>query len=149
MKYKFLIVLIAVILTAGCASFGSGPSQEETLKAVTMINSGGAVLLIENSGVPFIFDGEILVRRGDMESVWTNLNANGFQISGSRVISLAPVSDQSYAAFAETEEMRVFFKKYVDSSASLAKIRADSGVFYLLLGTEVDDYPQLLGITGF
>ena len=51
--------------------------------------------------------------------------------------------------FAETDEMMIFFDKYIGRSARIAEIRTVSGIFILILGNEVDGYPQILGITGF
>ncbi len=144
-----MFVIAAVILTAGCATLNSGSSNSEALEAVSLINEGNAETLIGNSSIPFIFESEILFRQGDVDAVWLNLTAGGFTIPGAEVLSLKRVDEQSCLVFAGSEEMRVFFAKYVDPKASVAEIKSGARVYRLLLGKAVDGVPQLLGITGF
>ena len=149
MRHIYLVAAVFVLFIASCATVDIGSSYEREQKAVSMVNEGSTALLVDNTAVPFVFEGEILLRRSDIEAVWENLAANGFSIQNPEIIRSKRVRADTYMTFAETEEMRMYFGKYIGPSTTVVEIRAANGEFRLLIGADVEGYPQLLGITGF
>jgi hypothetical protein len=117
-------------------------------KAVSLINQGDAPALTESSAVPFVFDGEILLRASDVGAVWRNLSINGFRLDSEGVMGTSRVDDTTYQVFSEADEMRIFFSKYVPSGSVLGTVQSGGKTYYLLLGRMSGGYPQLLGIAG-
>ena len=148
MKTKNLFVLTAAIVVAGCATLGSGFITRDFERAVAIINAHDANELIQNSSAPFIFESEMLLRKSDVEAVWRNLSKNRFELVNPVVAETKKIDESTYMVFSESEEMKVFFYKYIPEGSTLGRIDTDNGTFYLLIGRGADGYSALLGITG-
>ena len=143
------VLLVSIgILVSGCATLGVGSSQSPVEKAISLINTGDVDALVEMSVLPFVFDREILMRVGDIETLWGNLSENSFGIDGVRKIETSQVSADSYRLFSDAQEMSFFFQKYVETDSYTARITSNSGNFILLLGKMSAGYPQILGLSG-
>lgn len=140
-------VVVMVVVLAGCATLAGGAGNVG--KAVSLINQGDADMLTQNSAVPFIFEGELLLRRSDVASVWRNLSINGFRLSEDDLLQVGTVDDTTYRVFSDADEMRVSFAKYVPPGSTLGRVSSGGKEFHLLLGQVSGGYPQILGITGF
>ena len=149
MTGKTFLILAAVITIAGCATLSAGFAARDVEKAVALINSQDASELNRHSSAPFLFDGEMLFRGSDVEAVWRHLSENGFELNNPIIAETTKSDDATYKVFSESQEMEIFFKKYIPAGSTLGRIDTDSGTFYLLLGRGVAGYPAILGITGF
>ncbi len=146
---KTFLILSTVITIAGCATFGAGYAARNVQKAVELINSKNALELSRHSSTPFLFDGEMLLRHSDVEAVWRHLSENDFELKNPIIAETATTDDSTYKIFSESQEMEIFFRKYIPDNSTLAKIYTEDGEYHLLLGRAVDGYPAILGITGF
>ncbi|MEJ2446596.1 MAG: hypothetical protein P8Y37_01435, partial [Anaerolineales bacterium] len=97
---------------------------------------------------PFIFEREILFRPVDTQAVWRNLVENGFMLADPVITRVGGVDDNTYKIFADSDEMKILFKKYVPEKSTLALIETAGGTYQLLLGNGTRGYPSILGITG-
>ena len=95
-----------------------------------------------------MLDGGILLRQADVNAAWSNLKVAGFRIGAPKVVSIAKIDADSYKAFADTMDARVFFKKYLDKSSSLVALDSSDGRYYLILNREVKGYPRVQGFKG-
>ena len=148
MKGKIFWVLAAVIVFTGCATLSAGIAARDVERAVGLINSRDAFELKRHSSVPFIFDGEMLLRGSDVEAVWHNLSENGFELKNPVIAETKKSDERTYKVFSDSQEMEIFFRKYIPAGSTLGRIDTDDGIFYLLLGRGVDGYTAILGITG-
>ncbi len=146
---RIAILLVSVgIFMSGCATFGVGSLRSSVEKAISLINAGDVDALVTMSVLPFVFDREILMRAGDVKTLWGNLSENGFGIEGVRDIETSQVTADSYRLFSDAQEMVFFFHKYVEADAYIARIVSNSGNYILLLGKMNAGYPRILGISG-
>jgi hypothetical protein len=141
------LAMFAAAALTGCATLGGGAGNVG--KAVSLINQSDAELLTQNSAVPFIFEGEVLLRRSDVAAVWRNLSINGFRLSEEDVFDAGNIDDTTFRIFSDAEEMRVFFSKYVPFGSTLGRIKSGGKEYHVILGNVSGGYPQILGITGF
>ena len=146
-SFVCLLVLIGILLS-GCATLGTGSSQRSVEKGISLINSGDVRTLMEHTAIPFVFDGEILMRSGDVRILWENLGNNDFAIEDVSGITTSPVSADSFRLFSDAKEVEFFFQKYVPEETYTANITSSSGDFVMLFGEMEDGYPQILGIAG-
>ena len=142
MTGKTFLILGAVITIAGCATLGAGYAARDVEKAVELINTQNASELSRHSSAPFLFDGEMLLRRSDIEAVWLHLTENGFKLKNPVITETTKSDDATYKVFLESQEMEIFFRKYIPADSTLGRIDTDDGVFYLLLGRGVDGTPR-------
>jgi hypothetical protein len=149
MKWTTLLVLAVVVGITGCATLGAGFAARDVEKAVGLINSQDGFELSRHSSAPFLFEGEMLLRDSDVDAVWHNLSENGFELENPIIVETSKSDETTYMVFSDTEEMEIFFRKYIPEGSTLGKIGTDNGTFYILLGRGVDGYPSILGITGF
>ena len=153
MKGKILalatITAIGGVAVTGCATFGTGSARGSVGKVVSLINMGEAEPLTESSAVPFVFEGEVLLRPSDVKAVWRNLSINGFHLDKPEIMETVEIDETSYRVFADTFEMKTYFRKYVPTGSTLSKVESGGKEYFLLLGKVSEGYPEILGITGF
>jgi len=149
MKGNALFVIAAMICITGCATLSAGFAARDVEKAVGLINSQNASELGRHSSTPFLFEGEMLLRSTDVAAVWINLSENGFELKNPVIAETSLADETTYRVFSESEEMEIFFSKYIPEDSILGRIDTDDGTFHILLGRGVDGYPAILGITGF
>jgi hypothetical protein len=149
MKAKSLFIIVSAILIAGCATLGTGFAARDFERAVAIINSQDAGGIIQNTSAPFVFESEMLLRQSDVEAVWSHLSENGFELVNPIVTETNKIDDSTYRVFSESEEMRIFFSKYIPKGSALGRVDTDNGTFYLLIGRGADGYSAILGITGW
>lgn len=148
MKNVAALLMCAGVILSGCATFGTGSSQTPVDGVISMINSGDAGTLVEASALPFVYDGEIIMRVGDIETLWKNLSRNDFRIDDVRKIETAQISASSFRLFSPSKEMEFFFQRYVPDDAYTARLSRNSGDFILLLGEVDTGVLQILGMSG-
>lgn len=122
------------------------PQREGSVeKAIDLINSGDAELLTAQSQLPFLFDAEIIMLERDLQSLWKNLSEAHFKMESPEIEYLGPAGRYSYPPFADSMEVRTFFKKYLPEKASIVRITAENGEFFLLLGPKDKGAPTFIG----
>ena len=149
MKGKTFLILAAAVFITGCATLSAGFAARDVEKAVGLINSQDAAELSRHSSTPFLFDGEMLLRGSDIDAVWLHLSENGFKLKNPVIAETIKSDDTTYKVFSESQEMEIFFRKYIPAGSTLGRIDTDGGTFHVLLGRGVDGYPAIIGITGF
>lgn len=147
MKYLAVLAFTAVLL-AGCQTVPV-PQREGRVRAlVDIVNTAPLDELITYSQTPFAFDSELLVLSGDLDLLWGNLRTVGFSFDGAEIIDISPLEPDSYTAFAQSYEMRIFFEEYLSADGALVYLRHDSGEYILLVDKSRNRTPLLYGIKG-
>jgi hypothetical protein len=145
MLKRVLLILPIVIIALSCATIPLAQDEEAITRVIELFNSHQADALVDLSAKPFVFDGEILLMQQDLQQLYANLDRAGFDLRGYRIIAIEPVSENSYKRFADTMEMRVFFSKYIQSTATVVTVHAEHGRILLLLDGRKGRYPQIHG----
>jgi hypothetical protein len=140
--------LVTLSILASCATTPYAPSERKVQRLVALIDSGGVGAVKSLAAAPFLLDGEILLRQSDVEAAWANLKAAGFKLGSPAIASIARVGPDSYKLFADSMDVRVFFKKYLDKDSSVVGLDAAEGRYYLILNREIKGYPRIQGIRG-
>lgn len=112
------------------------------------LNTANEDRLVELSSLPFLLDGEMVVREQDLRTLWHNLRTAGFTFAEADVVSVSPVDGSSYLRFADNKEVQVFFKKYVAKDAAVAEIKTKYGTFLIITGGRNWFIPKIFGFTG-
>jgi hypothetical protein len=149
MKGKCIVTLACVLAVSSCATLEVKFAEQDVERAVELINSQDVDLLARNSGKAFIFDGEILLRSSDVRAVWSSLAKNDFSLENPIIVETQKTNDATYAVFSDSEEMKIFFSKYIPAGSTLGKVETSNGAYQLLLGRRSEGIPTILGITGF
>ena len=147
-KKHILWLLAALVLFASCATPNFLYKESTAKKVVNLVNGRDAERLAALSHNPFLLDGEIILMPGDMELFWDRAFASGFALKGGSVESVVPVDSDTPRFFGDTMDVRVFFRKHVPSTASLATIRTDTGVYRFVFNDRDGMYPGILAFGG-
>lgn len=102
------VVGLAIMLIAGCVSAPSTANLPPGDRLLQLVNDDPVDKLVVQSSVPMFFDGELVVRRDDVELLWTGLREAGFEIAPSGY-SIEPASAADYGLVAQTFDMESFF----------------------------------------
>jgi hypothetical protein len=136
---------LLILLIGACTTTPYSQREENVQKIVELIQKGESAALIAQSQLPFLFDGEIVMLERDLRTLWTNLAEAGFSLQNPQIEYLGPAGRYSYSPFADSMEVRTFFKKYLPEKSSIVRITAENGVFFLLLGPKVEKAPAIIG----
>ena len=124
-SFVCLLVLIGLLLS-GCATIGTGSSQRSVEKGISLINSGDVATLMEHTAIPFVFDGEILIRSGDVRILWENLSNNDFVIvDGSRGKIYVNPDEQTIEKFREEKKRLEIVRQSLKELKDLPAVTLD------------------------
>ncbi len=144
---RLLLALACVMSLASCATFLQPSGGGESARLADRINTATADALAGQSSSPFLVDQEIVPIKADVATFWKALKDSGIRLSGTPEPSLK-VSAEAYRAFAETFEMKVFFKKYVPSGARIVALAAPAGKRVLLVVADEMFATRIYGFKG-
>jgi hypothetical protein len=130
---RLLAVLATAALLASCATTDLSRGQGDAAQLADLVNSGQAKQLAALSAVPFLLDGEILALKGDVASFWQGVVSSGYRIAGASVQRSVPPGPDGYRDFADTMDVKVFFKKYLGKDTRLVELATSDGKRVLLL----------------
>jgi hypothetical protein len=131
---------------ASCATFIQPPGGGEAARLADQINSGRADALAGQSSLPFLVDQEIVQIKADVAAFWKALTESGLRFSGTP--EAAKVGPDSYQAFADTFEMKIFFKKYVPGNARIITLATQAGKKVLLVVADEMFASRIYGFKG-
>ena len=146
-KFSALIA-VTLVLLASCASTPYNQKESTVLRLINLINEGRVSTVEGLTSAPFALDTEILYLDSDVSTMWNNLKAASFVMSGARFVSTGHLTADSYKTFANTFDMKNFFAKYTGKDTSLVTIDTKEGRYYLLLERKVSGYPGIRGLKG-
>jgi hypothetical protein len=141
-------VLAALLLLSSCAGLQRSRDRGDARYIADLINSGKPQELTRMSAVPFLVDGEIVALPGDVAAFWQNAVKSGFRIPSPELASAEPLRADSYREFADSMEVKTFFKKYADRDARLLELESSSGQSVLLLVKDSWGARKLYGFKG-
>jgi hypothetical protein len=137
-----------LLVLVSCATVPFAKNPDHVLKLVDAFNAHDTTLLVADTSLPFLFNGEIVELKEDATTMWTNLVQSGLTIRDARVTEDVAATPGDYTRFADTMEVRTFFQKYLPKSTMLVRVSFDGGSFFMLLDGSERGYPLILGIEG-
>ncbi len=147
MKQVAVLTIVAVVLAA-CQTVPV-PQREGRIRAVVdIITTSPVEEVVAYSQTPFAFDSELLVLESDLDLLWTRLRAAGFDLKDAEILQIDPITENSYAEFAVSYEMRTFFEEYLSADGAVVRVRNGSGEYLLLLDDSRNRTPLLYGMKG-
>ncbi|MCA1754701.1 MAG: hypothetical protein LC641_08405 [Spirochaeta sp.] len=147
MKYIAIVAFFTVVFSA-CQTVPV-PQREGRIRAIVeIITTAPVEEVVDYSRTPFAFDSELLVLESDLDLLWTGLRDAGFDLEGAEILQITPLTEDSYAEFAMSYEMRTFFEEYLSADGALVRVRNGSGEYLLLLDDSRNRTPLLYGMKG-
>lgn len=140
MKMRVIGAALAVLLIGACVT---APSQRDdrVLELIDLFNTVPAGELVANTGVPFLFDDQVLYAEPDVEAVLARVKEAG--------LALTPRIDASTVAIAPPAASRfdvgIFYDRLPDD-ARIVTVESTAGPVSLIVGGEADRLPLLLGL---
>ncbi|HUX21779.1 MAG TPA: hypothetical protein VMW69_11115 [Spirochaetia bacterium] len=134
------------LLLSSCSTVPFAQRPKNAMRVIELFNSGDVQSLDNISQVPFLFNGEIVELREDVNTIWSNLSKSGLKLTNAQVADAQPIGPDTYKMFADTMEVKVFFQKYLPKGAALVHITFSGGSFDLLLDGARRGYPLVIGI---
>lgn len=137
---------VVLLLLVSCSTVPFAQRPANALRIVRLFNSGDIQSLDTISQVPFLFNGEIVELREDVNTIWTNLVKSGLKLDEAQVADAKAIGPDSYKQFSDTMEVQVFFGKYLPKGTALVRVAFTGGSFDLLLDGARRGYPVVIGI---
>jgi len=142
---KWWLSGIVVLLLFSCSTIPYGQRPENVNKVIALFNSGDVKALVADSSLPFLFGGEIVELKEDLQTMWSNLVGSGLRFSNAQVVESHPVNETTYKAFVDSLEGKVFMTKYLPKQTAFVRVKCSSGTFDFLLDGSHRGYPLILG----
>jgi hypothetical protein len=144
---RLLLIAACAVSLGSCATFLRPPEGGEAARLAERINSGGADALAGQSSLPFLVDQEIVQIKGDVAAFWKAVKESGIRLAGTSdaVLNAGP---EAYRAFADTFEMKAFFKKYVPPGARIVSLATQAGKRVLLIIADEMFASRIYGFKG-
>ena len=142
---KWWLSGIVVLLLFSCSTIPYGQRPENVKKVIALFNSGDVKALVADSSLPFLFGGEIVELKEDLQTMWSNLVGSGLKLSDAQIIDSRPVNETTYTTFVDNLEGKVFMTKYLPKQTAFVRVKCTSGTFDFLLDGSRQGYPLILG----
>jgi hypothetical protein len=123
----------ALIALSSCASLQHSWDQSNVENVANLINTGQAAKLAAMSSSPFLIDGEVVPLKADVSGFWDGIIKAGYKVGGPQLGAASPAAADSYKQFADTMEVRAFFKNYVKKDTRILELKTSSGKTVLLI----------------
>jgi hypothetical protein len=146
MKLRYL-ALVAVVVLGACSTVPGAKEDRSLVELIDLVNDGPVERVVAQSHVPLFFDGELLVRRADIEMLWSGLREQGLVINP-RGFAVEPARRSDYVRVADTFDIETFFSPEGPFPDNATWIRAgsDFGEVQILVGDDLDGLPLIYGI---
>lgn len=141
-----VFIALLALLVASCSTIPFAQRPQNAQRVIDLFNAGDIQRLDAISHVPFLFNGEIVELKSDVNVIWTNLLKSGLKLTDAQVATAAPIGTDSYRQFADTMEVKVFFQKYLPKGTAIVHVTFKDGSFDLLLDGAQKGYPVVIGI---
>jgi len=125
--WKKFVYLSLLAFFYACTTMNVIDHKAGVLSVINDINKSNTQALITCSKVPFLFDGEILLRKADVSILWNNLKEADFNIDDPLITAIEKVNQDTYKEFADTMEVKVFFNKYISTDCVLIRVKSTNG----------------------
>jgi len=142
------LFFILVSLFFSCSTVPPSRNPHRVGSLIRELNTASEDRLVELSSLPFLLDGEIILREQDLRTLWHNLRSAGFTFAEADVRAVTPVDPSSYLKFGDNKEVQAFFKKYVAKDGAVAEIQTKYGTFLIITGGRNWFIPKIFGFTG-
>ena len=116
-----------LLALSSCASLQHGWDKGNVAMVADLINAGKSAELAAMSGSPFLVDGEVVPLKADVASFWAGIIKAGYKVEGPQLAAAVPAAADSYKQFADTMEVRAFFKNYVKGDTRLLELKTADG----------------------
>ncbi len=140
MKMRVIGAALAVLLLGACAT---SPSlrDERVLELIDRFNTVPAGELVANTGVPFLFDDQVLYAESDVEAVLARVKEAGLVLTPQITASTVAIAPPAASRF----DVGVFYDRLPDD-ARVVTVESTAGTVSLIVGGEADRLPLLLGL---
>jgi hypothetical protein len=146
---RYIMPVLFLLLIFSCSSVPHNQRDKKLDKIISLINSGDTEKLLKVSSVPFLFDGEILLKTADVKLVWSGLKKNSYKIKNYTYVRKAYTSkEKDYSLFSDSREVKIYFNKYLSDKSSIIAVKTADGEMLLLLDGKKAGYPVIRGIRG-
>lgn len=140
MKMRVIGAALAVLLIGACVT---APSQQDdrVLELIDRYNTVPAGEFVANTGVPFLFDGQVLSAESDVEAVLARVKEAGLVLTPQIVSSTLAIAPPAASRF----EVGIFYDR-LPEDARIVTVDSTAGRVSLILGGEAGRLPLLLGL---
>lgn len=140
MKMRVIGAALAVLLIGACVT---APSQRDgrVLELIDRFNTVAAGELVANTGVPFLFDDQVLYAQADVEAVLARVKEAGLALTPQIASSTAVVEPPAASRF----DVGIFYDR-LPEDARIVTVESTAGPVSLIVGGKADRLPLLLGL---
>lgn len=125
--------VLLLLVFSSCASLRVARDERNVNRIAARINGRDAGALERMSEVPFLLDQEIVLLPQDVAGFWRNALQAGFTVNDPRLREGRPLEEETYRRFADSMEVRTFFRKYLPKGTRLLELETGDGRRMLLL----------------
>jgi hypothetical protein len=128
-------IVLAVTILASCATTPDLSDESGILEFLSAIDASDPRGSVALSGLPFIYDREVLTRESDLLVLFEGLERAGFAFESAEVESVGPVDEPSDVG--ATFELRALGRRLVEEPVAIVIVEGSDGEYELL----VEDRP--------
>ncbi|MDC7241281.1 MAG: hypothetical protein PQJ50_13070 [Spirochaetales bacterium] len=131
-KLKLTALAVLAVSMASCAGFSGVVKESNVMDAVENLNSGNAAALVEDSALPFVFDGEILESETQLKLLWNGLTDAGFTIDNPMIVQQRPVASKDSELFSGYWEVQTWFKNLTTEDDFFVEVQGAGTSAYMI-----------------
>lgn len=141
-----MAAILACFIMISCASTTDRRARDEAAEWTSAIETGDIDALTGGSGLPFLFEGEILPTAAIVRDLWAGLGKSGYGFDPAGEVSLFDVDEQTWKTFSDSREVEIWFRRHAPKRASVARIPTTGGGIVLILNRHPGEEARLWGL---
>jgi hypothetical protein len=144
MRIRFGVVAVLVLaglLLGACATVPPSQQDERVIELIDLFNTLPAEELAVYTGLPFLFDEQVLYSQADVTAVLARLREAGLIVAPEITGSTGSITAPAGCRF----DVGVFYDR-LPSDARLVIAQSNAGDLSLIVGDQTEGLPRLLGI---
>jgi len=132
-KFIFTVFSIFLLFLSSCSTMNNRRLASIAGDVSTRLVSGNTDDLAAESGIPFLFETEILPAPAQLTALWEGLAASGYDFSASGEITVMDADDETRRRFSTSREVEVWFQRHAPPEAALAVVPMTDGRLLLII----------------
>ena len=146
MKYIFSLLSLCLVFLSSCSTMNNQQMAQAGVDVSTELASGDTDALTLRSGMPFLFETEILPAPAQLSALWEGLASSGYDFEPTGEITVIDPDNDSWNLFSSSREVEVWFQRHAPKDIALVVVPTSTGQLILIIDRNHRDTKPLRGL---
>ena len=145
-KYFFTLLSLLILFLTSCSTMNNQQTAQAGMDVTKELASGDTDALTLRSGMPFLFETEILPAPAQLSALWEGLASSGYDFNPTGEITVFDPDNDSWNRFSSSREVEVWFQRHAPKNIALVVVPTSTAKLILIIDRNRRDTKPLRGL---